>query len=129
LRAPQKTGSWIWPGELSPSVLAQIQVSFQSHYQFNDKKKRYYREMVHSGRYVDKPVCVGAKVISSLSTGYKYTFASGNIFNACDTCVQKHRLYAGIVRVDDELKMGIFPLPAGERLGIEWTDIAFWILN
>jgi len=122
------TGSWIPPTSLLAPVSLKMQVSFYQDYQSTPSKQRYYGEMIHkSASYVDRGVCVAAKTITRASNGNKYTRADGNIFRACDICIQKHRLCARLVTVLGEVKIAILPLPYIEREGRVWRDMAFWI--
>jgi len=121
-------GSWVSPTDLPPPVFEQIQTSFYKEYQSDAVRKRYYKSMVQDpGTYLDRGLCVSQRAIGRVTRDSKYTQANGNVFRSCDICIAKRRLCARLVKVDGEVKLGILPLPSKSRVGIAWTDVAFWI--
>ncbi|KAF2464772.1 uncharacterized protein BDR25DRAFT_346566 [Lindgomyces ingoldianus] len=122
------TGEWKPITSLPRGVNENLRTRFFEDYTFHKGKKYRYAQMTRNpDTYIDNGRCVHNLVSRKASSVMTYNAADGNIHRTCDLCFQAGKLCARLVRLDGEVKMGLFPVPGGLRRGLRWSEIGYWI--
>lgn len=110
-----------------PDPLANaLQSSFYSTYLADEKRLLYFKAMVRDPEAsLNRGFCVRQKVLLRVTADEKYVEANGNISRTCDNCLKKQHMCVRLVKVNNELKLALFPLPVQHRSGRKETDMAY----
>jgi hypothetical protein len=121
------SGSWKSLSAFPVTLANDIQSFFYHTYLADAMRMAYYRSMARNpDANLERGFCVRRKVVSRLLTDGTYAEANGDISRACDQCIMNQALCVRLVKVDDELKLGLLPLPVQLRGGAKETETGYW---
>lgn len=127
---PSETGVEGWqslssvPAELAADIQARIDADFlntEAHRKIFGAMLRRQEKYMVSGMCVNNKVWTGGKRVN------EWTEANGDSNWSCDACIGLKRLCARLANVDGTIKLGIYPLPQGNRRSQEWTELEYWV--
>jgi hypothetical protein len=79
-------------------------------------------------KYYAMFTCVNMTVrAGSASKPISWTEAGGDSMRSCDRCTAGQRLCVRLVKMDDVMKLAVYPLPEVLRTGKTWEELAFWV--
>jgi hypothetical protein len=131
LYVPHNDGSFDWQNlsGVADTLKDEITTKFRSDFLSVERHKEAYRRMLRSQeKYYAMFTCVNMTVrAGSASKPISWTEAGGDSMRSCDRCTAGQRLCVRLVKMDDVMKLAVYPLPEVLRTGKTWEELAFWV--
>jgi hypothetical protein len=128
---PKKSSGGIWLlRSQQPDVLrAGTAQKFEEDFLSNDARRKIYHTMLRAKeKYVEYGCCLNMRQYLRSTRPGDYSKADGNTARACNFCIKTKRLCAKLVEVEEEIRLAIYPLPAGSRAStVKWDDLEYWV--
>jgi hypothetical protein len=92
-----------------------------AHFESYARLLRNRHKRLHSHR------CVGNVTYANRNMPSTWNKTGPGMGNTCDTCSARGRFCARLVRTTSGIQLGFYPLPSSSRLGVNWTDLRYWV--
>ncbi|KAG9192990.1 hypothetical protein G6011_11724 [Alternaria panax] len=116
----------VMPLELSVEICRKISVDYL---QGLKSIERYGDMILYQARYLETAShCLSDLTIRRKRGPSTRVHSQGDLWSACDFCIDTRRLCLRMIKVNDrETEKVFFPLPPHLRIGKHWTDMGFYV--
>jgi hypothetical protein len=130
LWVPDAHGGGSWNDLSSSSDLfgSAIKTKFDADYRTTQEHTQNLKNMLRfRERYLQLDYCANVAVYRRTVDKNRWTAAGGDKTRACNACSKAGRFCARLVKVEDTIKLAIFPLPEQYARGKLSTEVAYWV--
>jgi hypothetical protein len=122
-----EVGYWRPLSDFPPNIRTSLVSKFNADFLVKSRHiERYTRMLRNREIQLTRDLCVGNVTYWGRNKPNKWTRTGGDKELTCDTCINRGRFCARVVRVGSDVKLGFYPLPESMRKEVTWNEVRYW---